>query len=43
MVTKKEVLELIEKAIAGQGNQVDAGGALPGVLKSIVEFAQCLH
>ena len=40
MVTKKEVLELIEKAIAGQGNQVDAGGVLPGVLKSIVEFAQ---
>lgn len=40
MVTKKEVLELIEKAIAGQGNQVDAGGVLPGILKSIVEFAQ---
>lgn len=39
MKTKIELLSLIAGAIAGQGNQVDAGGVLADVLSELVNAA----
>lgn len=36
-MTKEEIKALVNSAIAGQGNQVDAGGALPGIINAIVD------
>lgn len=38
-MTTEEIKDLIASAIAGQGNQVDAGGKLAGILNAIVEMA----
>ena len=35
-MTKKEILALIDREIAGQGTNVDGGGALAQVLKGII-------
>lgn len=36
-MTKQEIIDAIEKGIAGQGTMVDLGGVLPKVLKAIVD------
>lgn len=36
-MTKEEIKTLISAKIAGQGNQVDSGGALDEILKAIVD------
>lgn len=36
-MTKEEIKNLINEKIAGQGNQVDAGSALPTILNEIVD------
>lgn len=38
-MTKQELLTLIETKIAGQGNQVDLGGVLAGILKAAIDGA----
>ena len=42
-MNKKELLEKIETAIAGQGNQVDAGGALASILTEVVKASKSLE
>ena len=36
-MTKDEIKALISAKVAGQGNQVDVGGALPAILDAIVD------
>lgn len=36
-MTKEEIKDLISAKIAGQGNQVDSGGALDAILNAIVD------
>ena len=38
MATKADILALINAKIAGQGSAVDAGGALPAILKGITDL-----
>lgn len=38
-MTKDEIIALIDAKIAGQGTMVDAGSALPAILKGILEIA----
>ena len=38
-MTKNEIIALIDSKIAGQGTMVDAGSALPAILKGILEIA----
>lgn len=38
-MTKDEIIALIDAKIAGQGTNIDAGSALPGILKGILELA----
>lgn len=38
-MTKEEIQALIDAKIAGQGTMVDVGGALPTILKEIVDLA----
>lgn len=38
-MTTEEIKDLIASKIAGQGNQVDSGGALPTILNEIVDMA----
>lgn len=42
-MNKKELLEKIESAIAGQGNQVDVGGALASILTEVVKASKSLE
>lgn len=35
-MTKEEILAKVQATIAGQGNEVDLGGALPAILEAIV-------
>ncbi len=37
-MTKEEILAKVQATIAGQGNEVDLGGALPAILSAIVEL-----
>lgn len=37
-MTKDEIKALISAKVAGQGNQVDAGGALPDLLNGILDL-----
>lgn len=37
-MTKEEILAKVQATIAGQGNEVDLGGALPAILNAIVEL-----
>lgn len=37
-MTKEEILAKVQATIAGQGNEVDLGGALPVILNAIVEL-----
>lgn len=37
-MTKEQILALITGKIAGQGSQVDTGGALPAILEGIIEL-----
>lgn len=37
-MTKEQIYELIDKRIAGQGNQLDTGGVVASVLRGIVEL-----
>ena len=39
IMNKQELLTLIETTIAGQGNQVDLGGVLAGILKAAIDGA----
>ena len=39
IMNKQELLTLIETKIAGQGNQVDLGGVLVGILKAAIDGA----
>lgn len=39
IMTKQEIQTLIMTQIAGQGNQVDIGGALANILLAILDFA----
>lgn len=38
-MTKKEIIDLINAKIAGQGSAVDVGGALPAILKGLADLA----
>lgn len=38
-MTKQEIKELVSKKIAGQGSQVDIGGALAEILNGIIDIA----
>ena len=38
-MTKQEIKELVSKKIAGQGSQVDIGGALAEILNGIIDMA----
>ncbi len=38
-MTPNKIKELIDQKIAGQGSMVDVGGALPTILKEIVDMA----
>ncbi len=38
-MNKEQLLSLINEKIAGQGNQIDVGGALPDVLTAILNSA----
>lgn len=42
-MTKEEMLALISGKIAGQGNQVDAGGALAEILTELVSGAKAVE
>ena len=37
-MTKEEIIALIDAKIAGQGTNIDAGSALPGILKGILDL-----
>lgn len=39
LMSKQEIQELIMTQVAGQGNQVDIGGALANILLAILDFA----
>lgn len=39
IMTAEEIKNLIDQKIAGQGSMVDVGGALPTILKEIVDIA----
>lgn len=39
MLTPEQIKNLIDQKIAGQGSMVDVGGALPTILKEIVDMA----
>lgn len=39
MLTPEQIKNLIDQKIAGQGTMVDVGGALPTILKEIVDMA----
>lgn len=38
-ITKEQIIDLINKKIAGQGSAVDVGGALPAILTGLAEMA----
>lgn len=38
-MTKEEIKNLIDAKLTGQGNQIDISGALPTILKEIVDMA----
>lgn len=38
-MTKEEIIALIDAKIAGQGTNIDAGSALPEILKGILDLA----
>lgn len=42
-MTKNEIRSLIEQKIAGQGTNVDAGGALPAILEALVDAVDAVE